>query len=296
MKVSVIIPVFNDADALPELLTRLQATAHRQSWALDVILVDDGSRDEVWTREKALPAAMPDLDLTLVRLNRNHGQSLATLQGLLLARGDYLVTLDADLQHPPESIPALLSALTATNFPLAYASNRDGHGLFRRALSVMRRLLVAPLGTSLPHASSFRALDRSFFDARVRPDSQHIFNIDEAFSWFAPGASLVDTPHHPRKHNTSSYTLPRLLRFAVRSAWYSRHLPRGLLVISLGLMSLAMLLSASSRGGSIAVQALGIVAALSLGASVLARRHHARHTPGHDLRIVETIRGPDASR
>ncbi|MCK0536384.1 glycosyltransferase [Alcanivorax quisquiliarum] len=291
MKVSVIIPVFNDADALPELLARLQATAHRQSWALEVLLVDDGSREEIWVREEALLAAMPELDMTLVRLNRNHGQSLATLQGLLLACGDYLVTLDADLQHPPESIPALLSALTHGDYPLVYASNRNGHGVFRRALGTMRRLLVAPLGTSLPQASSFRALERTFFDVQVRSDSERIFSIDEAFSWSAPGASLVDTPHHSRKYNASSYTLPRLLCFAARSAWYSLHLPRGLLVFSLALMSLAMLLN--ERGWNMAVLGLGIAAVLLLGASILARRCRSLHRPGQGLRIVKTIRSQD---
>ncbi|MBU1910477.1 MAG: glycosyltransferase, partial [Verrucomicrobia bacterium] len=111
MPLSVVIPVYNSAACLPELARQLTATLDGLAQPCEIILVDDASPDDSWTVIEGLVREYPWL--AAVRLMRNYGQQQATLFGLSLARGDVVVTMDDDLQQPPDQIPLLLEALAA---------------------------------------------------------------------------------------------------------------------------------------------------------------------------------------
>ncbi len=105
--VSVVIPVFNEEESLPELLRRTTAACAQLPCACEIILVDDGSHD----RSAELmqdAAAEPGSAVVAVILNRNYGQHAAIMAGFEQSSGDIVVTLDADLQNPPEEIPTLV--------------------------------------------------------------------------------------------------------------------------------------------------------------------------------------------
>src|SRR5690606_341886 len=136
----------------------------------------------------------------------------------------------------PEFVSVLVDQLANGSADVVYAVSRGAHSFFRRLVGAARRALVAPLGTSLVKASSFRVIRRSLFDSRVRRAASNAVNLDEFLSWEAGNVSSVSAPHHPRKHNVSSYTLKRLLAFALWSAWSTRHLSRAFCILGVGLV------------------------------------------------------------
>src|SRR5262245_27839362 len=107
--VSIVVPVYNEEDNLPELIERLGRTADGLGRPVEVILVNDGSRDG--SMHILGEAARRDARLVVVDLNRNYGQHAAVFAGFEAARGDVIVTLDADLQNPPEEIPKLVGRI-----------------------------------------------------------------------------------------------------------------------------------------------------------------------------------------
>jgi glycosyltransferase involved in cell wall biosynthesis len=124
MKLSVVIPVFNEAAVLGELARRARAAALACAAAAEVIFVDDASTDAT----RALAAGLADAVVRFVHLDSNRGQTGATLEGVARARGRVVVVLDGDLQDPPEHIPALYAALEAEPAAaVAYAVKRARH-------------------------------------------------------------------------------------------------------------------------------------------------------------------------
>ena len=109
LALSIVIPVFNEAQSLGPLHTRLTRTLEKIGRPYEIVFVDDGSRDESSVQLRALRAR--DGAVRVIRFTRNYGQHAALLAGMERARGEVIVTLDADLQNPPEEIPRLLAAL-----------------------------------------------------------------------------------------------------------------------------------------------------------------------------------------
>lgn len=107
-KVSIVIPVYNEQESLPALLERTTAACKQLSQPYEIILVDDGSSDSSADMLTAA-AEKPDSHIIAVLLNRNYGQHSAIMAGFNQVTGDLVITLDADLQNPPEEIPRLVS-------------------------------------------------------------------------------------------------------------------------------------------------------------------------------------------
>ncbi|HEV8718725.1 MAG TPA: glycosyltransferase family 2 protein [Candidatus Binatia bacterium] len=130
--ISVIIPVLNEAAALPELIQRTAATLKRLSRPYEIILIDDGSNDETPAVLRELAADYPYLHA--VRFRRNYGKAAALSTGFARARGDFLVTLDGDLQDAPEEIPRLLDPLMK-KFDVVCGWKKDRQDPWTRVLS-----------------------------------------------------------------------------------------------------------------------------------------------------------------
>src|SRR5438270_7208887 len=137
MNISVVVPVFNGSSSLPELVSRLQPVLHDLCENYEVILVNDGSEDGSWetiTRLTAEHVWMHGIDLM-----RNYGQHNALLCGIRAARHEIVVTLDDDLQHPPEELPKLLSQLQS-GFDVVYgAPQQQQHGFWRDLASAFTK-------------------------------------------------------------------------------------------------------------------------------------------------------------
>ena len=215
-RVSVVVPVFNSAASLDELCGRIATAMESASQvaAWELILVNDGSRDGSWERVVALSrerAEVRGMDLT-----RNFGQHSALLAGVHAARNEVIVTLDDDLQNPPEEIPRLLDALTP-ELDLVYGvpavsahptHRRLGGATLRAILRVVTGRREALLG------SGFRTF-RSELVERLPADAGENFVLDSALRSETDRVGSVAVRHEPRRNGRSNYTLWMLVRLAV---------------------------------------------------------------------------------
>ncbi|MDH5564083.1 MAG: glycosyltransferase, partial [Nitrospirota bacterium] len=114
IEISVVIPVYNSAQYLSKLVLRLMTVLQAETPRFEIILVDDGSTDESWDVLSELWARFPS-HVIAIQLMRNYGQHNALMCGFREAQGEYIVTMDDDLQNPPEEIPKLLSAMRTSD-------------------------------------------------------------------------------------------------------------------------------------------------------------------------------------
>jgi glycosyltransferase involved in cell wall biosynthesis len=211
--ISAVIPVHRAEKTLPLLLPRLSAALAAIVPAFEIILVDDGSPDGSWSVIAA--AARADRRIRGFRLMRNFGQHNALLVGIRAARFSRIVTLDDDLQNPPEEIARLFDALT-DDVDVVYGSPiSEQHSLWRSAASrVTKYALEEAMGTPAARSvSSFRVFRtdlRRAFDQFQSPD----MSIDVLLTWATNRFGAVRVRQEPRSQGRSNYTFGRLVQHA----------------------------------------------------------------------------------
>jgi glycosyltransferase involved in cell wall biosynthesis len=208
--VSVVVPVFNSEASLPALVERLDVVLTAVGVPFQAVFVNDGSRDNSWATIQALAAVNPWLQG--IDLMRNYGQHNALLCGIRVARYTTIVTIDDDLQNPPEEIPRLLAELER-GADVAYGvPERGQHGLWRNLASwTTKRALSTMLGASTaPSVSAFRAFRTTLCDAFEGYRSQSV-SIDVLLTWGARRFVSVTVRQDERPFGTSNYTLKKLI-------------------------------------------------------------------------------------
>lgn len=211
MKVSVVVPAFQSAGTLPKLVD--QISAQFDPGDFEIIIVDDGSKDQTWQTIAALSVANPQV--LGLRLGRNAGQHSALLAGVRQARNSIVVTIDDDLQNPPDQIPHLLRALEDTRSDVVYGVPREVAQSHWRRLSglLVRASMKSALGVDeVRNMSSFRAFKtqlRDAFDVRVGPG----VSLDALLAWSTDNFSFIEVSHAPRLLGTSNYSPAKLVRF-----------------------------------------------------------------------------------
>jgi len=214
--VSVVVPVYDGEATLAELVDRTVKVMEPRGAPFEIILVNDGSRDASWSRIVALAAG--DARVRGLDLTRNFGQHAALLAGIRLARHAVTVTLDDDLQHPPEAIPRLLDAVEADRDVVYGTPSPDPRPLPRRASSwLLHGLLAGLLGSETEqYSSSFRAFRTGLRDAFA--DYRGAFvTLDALLTWGADRFGHVFVEHAPRRQGRSAYTTGRLVRHALNT-------------------------------------------------------------------------------
>ena len=217
--ISVVVPVYNSEATLGRLIDRLApvlkaAAGEGARGAFEVILVNDGSRDRSWEVVGELSARYPwvrGLDLM-----RNYGQHNALLCGIRLARFDTLVTLDDDLQHPPEEIPLLLAKL-GEGLDVVYGKPQAlQHGLLRNLASLITKaVLKGAMGAETArNISAFRAFRTVLRQAFATYRSPFVA-IDVLLTWGTTRFAAVAVRHEPRVAGVSNYTVRKLLVHAM---------------------------------------------------------------------------------
>jgi undecaprenyl-phosphate 4-deoxy-4-formamido-L-arabinose transferase len=208
--ISVVIPVFSAAPILPELLERLESILLREASEFEVILVDDDSRDEIWAVIERSAEKKPWL--RGIRLMRNFGQHNALLCGIRDAQNEFVVTMDDDLQHPPEEIPKLFARLRE-GFDVVYGTpEEERHGLLRDLSSQITKLaLSSALGAKIAYkASAFRVFRRHLCEAFSGYGGSFV-SIDVLLSWASTRFAIVTIRHDVRKLGASNYTFRKLV-------------------------------------------------------------------------------------
>ncbi len=214
MPLSIVVPVYNSAESLAILVHRLGSVLSAQGDVFELILVNDGSADDSW--EVILRLARQNCWVRGFNLMRNYGQHNALLCGIRAARYPIVVTLDDDLQNPPEEIPKLLARLDEKTDVVYAKPNRERHGILRDLASQLTKLaLSSAMGLQTARdVSAFRAFRtqlREAFDSYRSPD----VSIDVLLTWGTKRFASVLVAHDPRPLGKSNYTVTRLIRHAV---------------------------------------------------------------------------------
>lgn len=212
--ISVVIPVYNSEASLKDLVARLSEALPKVHPDHEVILVNDGSRDGSW--QAICEAASRYPWIRGINLMRNYGQHNALLCGIRSACKEIIVTMDDDLQHPPEEIPKLLDRLEE-GYDVVYGAPRsEQHGLWRNLASQATKVaLQNAMGVeNARHVSAFRAFHTNLRDAFARYGSPFV-SIDVLLTWASNRFSVVFVQHDPRVHGPSTYTVRRLMQHAV---------------------------------------------------------------------------------
>lgn len=212
--ISVVIPVYNSAEILPTLVGRLGIVLDQLVESYEVILVNDGSRDTSWRTIKEL--AQQYAWIVGIDFMRNYGQHNALLSGIRAARYPVLVTMDDDLQHPPEEIPLLLDKLDE-NVDVVYGTPRcEQHGLWRDLASRVTKyaLQSAMSAETARNVSAFRVMRTQIRDAFAdfRGSSAA---IDVLLTWGTTRFTAVPVRHEPRTSGKSNYTFRKLVTHAL---------------------------------------------------------------------------------
>jgi undecaprenyl-phosphate 4-deoxy-4-formamido-L-arabinose transferase len=214
MGVSVVVPVYNSEASLGELIARLAPVLAQCCDAYEVILVNDGSVDRSWELICQLLPRYPWV--CAINLMRNYGQHNALLCGIRAARHDIVVTMDDDLQNPPEEIPKLLARLEE-GYDVVYGTpQQEQHGLWRNFASrVTKMVLQTAMGSATARSVStfraFRAITREAFANYHGP----YVSIDVLLTWATTRFAAIKVLNAPRAVGPSNYTVGKLLRHAM---------------------------------------------------------------------------------
>ena len=211
--ISVIVPAYNSSEILPMLVTRLEPVLTAFGQPFEIILINDGSRDKTWPVIKELAASHPCLHG--ICMMRNYGQHNALLAGIRAAKYDKIVTMDDDLQHPPEELPKLLAALT-DEFDVVYAPpEQQQHGLLRDLASEITKLaLSSAMGAGTARqASAWRVFRTGVRDAFAQYNSP-LVSIDVLLTWGTRQFTAKPLRHDARTIGVSNYTFRKLIRHA----------------------------------------------------------------------------------
>ena len=207
--ISIVVPVYNSQATLGALVQRLEAVL-RAVGDFEIILVNDGSRDQSWSVIQKLAAQFPFV--AGINLMRNYGQHNALVCGIRAAKYAITCTLDDDLQNPPEEIPGLLAAL-GDSFDVVYgAPQKERHGLWRDLASQIAKLTLqhAMGAATARNISAFRIirthLRRAFEDYR-----SPFVSLDVLLTWGTSRFTVVRVQHDPRTIGVSGYRFGKLV-------------------------------------------------------------------------------------
>lgn len=237
-EVSIVVPAFNEAAGLHLFLEHLFGVLSECSDSYEVWVVDDGSRDATWERLRGELPKYPQLHG--LRFTRNFGKEAGILAGLRQARGQAVIVMDADGQHPPALLPQMLQVWRngEAQIVAAQKTNRDtDSALSRLNAKAFNGLMHALTGLDLEGASDFRLLDRRVVDTLLAfPEKIRFFRGMTVWTGFKTKALAFDVA--PRLAGESQWSTAQLMRLAITAITAYSAKPLGM-IFRLGLLGMA---------------------------------------------------------
>jgi len=213
MNFSVVIPVYNSSKTLEELYERLKRVLESLSGSWEIIMVDDRSSDNSYEIIRVLRER--DKRVKIIRFLRNLGQHSATFCGLKHSKGDCIITIDDDLQHPPEEIPRMLEKLREGYEVVIGKYETKKHSPFRNTGSFFVNFLISIL-TGKPYnlsITNFKVFSRKAADAVISFKGKYFYLSMVLFLSISPSSAVnLEVSHEKRKEGTSGYTLWKLIK------------------------------------------------------------------------------------
>ncbi len=214
MYLSVVVPCFNEDEAIPLLVERLATAIEPWADRAEIILVDDGSNDETWSAMETASAQVPQL--RGLRLSANRGHQVALTAGLEAARGERVFMLDADLQDPPEILPDMM-AMMDRGYDVVYGrrAERKGETLFKKLTAYLfYRFLNKLSDVAIPSdTGDFRLVSRRSLDAVLGMPERSRF-IRGMFAWAGFHQVGLEYVREARVAGVTKYPFRAMLRFA----------------------------------------------------------------------------------
>lgn len=221
---SIVVPVFNSAKTLKELFQRITEVMKPIGENYEVVFVDDHSADRSWEVLKLLKEEYPET-ITAIRLAKNFGQHNAVFCGFEHSAGQVIITLDDDLQIPPEEIPKLIEQYRKTEADLVYGYfGRKKHSLLRNFGSYFIKKSSRILLHSPGEGSSFRLITRDLAQ-QILKHNQHFIYIDELLLWYTGNIDFVEVKHLKRAIHRSGYSTWKLMKLSFNIIIYYTAVP-----------------------------------------------------------------------
>jgi undecaprenyl-phosphate 4-deoxy-4-formamido-L-arabinose transferase len=227
-KYSVVVPVFNSVNTIEELFNGLKGFFAELGETFEIIFVDDFSKDSSWELLTRIKKENPGL-VTAVRLSKNYGQHNATFCGFTFTKGDYIITIDDDLQIPVNEIIKLIRSMESSDAQLVYGYFvQEKQSWFRKMSSSSLRRTSKLFFNRHENSSSFRLITADLVGKMVHHKG-FIF-LEEIFQWYTDEIAFVEVEHLERKFAKSGYSTRNLFRFFNNIMLFYTMLPLKLLV------------------------------------------------------------------
>jgi polyisoprenyl-phosphate glycosyltransferase len=213
-KISILVPVYNSASFMGKLLGAIDAERVKESWDLELVLVDDGSKDKSFERIVELSKTYPYI--RGIKLSKNFGHQIAVKTALSHCTGDYIAIIDDDLQDPPSLLPHFFSFLDQ-GYDVAYGvrKKRKESMIKRLSYSAFYRILKSMSDIYIPiDSGDFCVMTRRVVDNMLKLNEQNPF-LRGIRAWVGFKQIGVEYERHARVDGASGYTLKKLLKIAV---------------------------------------------------------------------------------
>ena len=246
MTLSIVAPCYNEADVLQEFYRRLRQVCDSISCnSYEIVLVDDGSRDITW--QIMCGIARIDSHVVAIRLSRNHGHQLALTAGLRYCSGQRVLVIDADLQDPPELLPAMTRLMDETDADVVYGQRRvrEGETRFKTlTAAIFYRLLHRLTDVQIPEdTGDFRLISRRAVEI-LNNMPEHYRFIRGMVSWIGLKQVPIRYDREARFAGQTKYPVSKMIRFAVDAVTGFSILPlrvASFLGVTVGLIGLLLL-------------------------------------------------------
>ncbi len=236
-KISVVIPVFNSENAIPELIQRLIKTFKTlKEHTLEIVMVNDGSTDNSWAVLLQEKQKYPEV-IKAINLTKNYGQHNAILCGFNFCVGNYIVTMDDDLQHIPEEIIKLIEKQQETDADITYGIYQTKqHSMIRNFASSVVRNTSDFKSQNKEGGSSFRLIKKELVNTIIEQHQNHFLFLDAILNWYTGNVKTVQVQHQVREKGRSGYTLFKLFSIYLNVLYYYSTTPLKVIIYG-GLLS-----------------------------------------------------------
>lgn len=240
LKISIIVPIYNSSAFMHHLLEAIDAQKKESSWNLELVLVDDGSRDKSFEKIQELAQVYPYIKG--VKLSRNFGHQIAVKTGLAHCTGDYIAIIDDDLQDPPSLLPNFFSYLD-NGYDVAYGVRKKRKESFLKKLSYdsFYRILKSLSDTDIPlDSGDFCVMKKHVVDNMLKFQEKNPF-LRGIRAWVGFKQIGVEYERHARFDGESGYTLKKLMKIAMDGIFSFSSVPIRLITI-IGIIGLSFAL------------------------------------------------------
>ena len=234
---SVIIPVYNGEFTVKTLFERLKSFFELNDISYEAIFVYDCGKDNSWNSLSELKNTYPG-NIKLIKLSRNFGQHNALICGFEYVKGDFVITMDEDLQHAPEDIIRLINKQAESDFDVVYGKYEElNHSIFRNVSSkILKRIINIGIPDIHPDYSAFRLLKSSVAKSTIEMRNSYTF-LDGYISWITSNVGSCLVTHNVRQGGVSAYNLGKLINHSINIFVTFSNLPiRFLSKMSIGLL------------------------------------------------------------